>query len=170
MAALVRGNIEYFTGDEKEKKIYEYVNKLLLLFPDFDNFTFATLIMQSFEEKERNEIHSIISEVRHRLEKLGYIEFATGSNTHYILTPEGRFAKEKGGYFKYKKSLNPKIDWYKNISLVLTIITIIFTYLNFNLNNKKDKAVKENEFLKNQNDSLKSVIINFKKIQQKLPK
>ena len=39
MAALIPSQkIIYFSDEEKEKKIYEYIDQLILLFPDFDYF------------------------------------------------------------------------------------------------------------------------------------
>ncbi|OPB99006.1 hypothetical protein BAS10_04900 [Elizabethkingia meningoseptica] len=167
MAALVRGNFEYFNGAEKDKKIYEYVDRLLVLFPDFNHCTLSKLIIESFDETERSEVYSIISDVRIAMEKLGFIEFAPNSNIAYVLTDKGRLAKKKGGYFKYQKSLEPKTDWYKIIPIILTIIFGSSTLI---LSIKRDKTVSENAFLKKENDSLKSVININKNKQQKFSK
>ncbi|MET7037541.1 hypothetical protein [Elizabethkingia miricola] len=103
IATLVRGNFEYFNGAEKDKKIFEYVDRLLVLFPDFNHCIPSNLIIESFDEIERSEVYSIISDVRIAMEKLGFIEFAPNSNIAYVLTDTVRLAKKKGGYFKYQK-------------------------------------------------------------------
>ncbi|MDV3593636.1 hypothetical protein CMU87_14275 [Elizabethkingia anophelis] len=163
MAALIRGGASYFHNNEKDQKVLEYTDKLLLICPDFKNFTFSHLLMTSyFDDLERRKIQSVITEIRNILEEEGFIKYDRNSNNWYILTDKGRLAKSKGGYFKYLKSIRHKKDWYKIIPIILTFIfgslSVCFYILNYNLSIRKDKSTQQNKFLKKENDSLRRII------------
>ncbi|WP_407477870.1 hypothetical protein [Elizabethkingia anophelis] len=163
MAALIRGNVNYYSDVEKEQKVFEYVDKFIKNLPEFNYFSLNSILSEvEPDHKESLKVVSIIPEIRTVLEKLNFIEFAPGSNNRHILTEKGIEAKRIGGYFKYLESLKPKKDWYRIIPIILTFVfgtlTIVFTILNYNLNIKKDKSIQENQVLKKQNDSLRIIM------------
>jgi len=163
MAALIRGNINYYSDTEKEQKVFEYVDKFIKHLPEFNYFSLNNMLSEiEPDHKESLKAVSIIPEICTVLEKLNFIEYAPGSNNRHILTEKGIEAKRIGGYFKYLDSLKPKKDWYKIIPIILTIffgtLTIVFTVLNYNLSIKKDKSIQENQILRKQNDSLRMII------------
>lgn len=152
----------YFSNEEKESKVYEYIDKLIVLFPSFDYFRpfdFYKVIEPVFKSPK---IRSVDSEIQIMLKRLGYIEHPPGGNAVYILTEKGRLVKEKGGHFKYLKSLEPKKDWFKIIPIILSIVfgisMAIIGVLNYKLNRDKDKSSIEKEQLNKQIDSLKEKI------------
>lgn len=152
----------YFSGEEKEAKVYEYIDKLIVLFPSFDYFRpfdFYKVIEPVFKSPK---IRSVDSDIQIMLKRLGYIEHPPGGNAVYVLTERGRLVKEKGGHFKYLKSLEPKRDWFKIIPIILSIVfgisMAIIGFLNYKLNRDKDKSSIEKEQLNRQIDSLKEKI------------
>jgi hypothetical protein len=162
MAALVpHKNTQYFSDEEKPRVIYEYIDKLIILLPDFDYFhlyKYDIELEPDFEE--RKKLSSIGGEIGRVMEKLGYIEHPPNGNAVHILTEKGRLVKTKGGHFKYLKSLEPKKDWYKIIPIVLSLAfgvsTVSIAIWNIKLN--KDKSAIEKEQLNKQVDSLKEKI------------
>lgn len=154
--------VVYFSHEEKEIKVYEYIDKLIVLFPEFDFFRpyeFYKIIEPEFKSPK---IRSINSEILMTMEKLGYIEHPPNGNAVYILTEKGRLVKSKGGHFKYLKSLEPKRDWFKIIPIILSIVfgisMAIIGVLNYKINRDKDKSSIEIENLNKQIDSLKAKI------------
>ena len=109
MAALIPSQkIIYFSDEEKEKKIYEYIDQLILLFPDFDYFQTYKFYKNIEPELKSPKISSISSEIQTALIKLGYIDYHPQSQIQYILTEKGREAKKRGGHFKYEEYINSK--------------------------------------------------------------
>lgn len=164
MAALIPSqNVQYFSDEEKSRVIFEYIDKLLVLFPDFEYFhihTYEVILEPNFQE--RKKLYSINAEIRKTMENLGYIEVPKNANAMHILTDKGRLAKLNGGHFQYLKSLKPKKDWFKIIPIILSIVfgfsTLAIGIWNINLNRNKDKSSIEKEQLYKQIDSLKNEI------------
>ncbi|QQQ28674.1 hypothetical protein [Chryseobacterium indoltheticum] len=147
----------------KPKVIYEYIDKLIMLFPDFDYFLINEYYIQLEPDfKERKKLYSLASEIRTVMVKLGYTEVPPNRNTVHVLTEKGRLVKSKGGHFKYLKSLEPKKDWFKMIPIILSIVfgisMAVIGFLNYKLNKDKDSSNIEKERLNKQVDSLKEKI------------
>lgn len=119
MAALLPyQHIQYFSDEEKPHVIFKYIDKLIVLFPDFEYFhihTYEIIIEPDFQE--RKKLYSINGEIRTAMESLGYIEVPKNANAIHILTDKGRLVKFKGGHFKYLKSIKSKKDWFKLFQL-----------------------------------------------------
>ena len=109
MAALIHSQkIKFFSDEEKEKKIYEYIDQLILLFPDFDYFQIYKFYKNIEPELKSPKISSLSNEIETALIKLGYIDYHPKSNIQNILTEKGREVKNRGGHFKYKEYINSK--------------------------------------------------------------
>jgi len=164
MAALIpKRNIQYFSNEEKQQVIYEYIDKLIILFPDFEYFRLHDYCIELEPDfKERKKLYNVISEVRTTMERLEYIEVPPKWNALHTLTEKGRLVKSKGGYFNYLKSIEPKTDWYKIIPIILSIVfgisMAVIGVLNYKLNKDKDRFSIEKEQLNKQIDSLKEKI------------
>lgn len=169
MAALILSeNIQYFSSDEKPRKILEYIDKLIVLFPDFEYFyihTYEIILEPDFTE--RKKIYSINGEIRVAMQRLGYIETPRDANVMHVLTEKGRLVKSKGGHFKYLKSIEPKKDWFKIIpittSIFFGILTIGISIWNIKLSKNRDKSVIEIEKQYKKIDSLKQKIKELEK-------
>ena len=92
--------------EEKQIKVYEYIDKLIPLFPDFKYCHISDKIQELEPDFEkRKKIRSITSEIVFVSKKLGYIQHPPGANgDNYELTDIGRLVKKKGGHFKYQRS------------------------------------------------------------------
>lgn len=163
MALTPYKNIKYFSDEEKPKVIYEYIDKLIMLFPDFDYFLINEYYIQLEPDfKERKKLYSLASEIRTVMVKLGYTEVPPNRNTSHVLTEKGRLVKSKGGHFKYLESLKPKKDWNKIIPIITTIVfgisTTVIGIWNINLSKDRDKSNIEKEQLDKQINFLKEKI------------
>ena len=165
MCALKINTIEkYFSEEEKAEKIYEYIDKFIVVLPEFDYFQLHKFI-EKIEPNpdERKKISSINSDIRIAMQKLKLIENPPHGNAVFVLTEKGREVKNKGGYFNYLNKSKPKTDWFKIIPIFLTFIfgitSSVFLYLNYSLNTKNETYKTENQILKKENDSLKKINI-----------
>lgn len=132
--------VRYFSDKEKQVKILESIDKLILVFPDFDYFRIHEYLKAiELDTEKRKKLSSITTEITNVLEKLKYIEHPPNGNAVYILT-------EKGRHFKYIKSLKPKKDCFKIASIILNVIfgtsAVIIAHLNY------IKPTKEIQILK----------------------
>lgn len=167
MCAIITGTKIYYTEEQKTKKVYETIDKLILVLPDFENFhihDYYKIIEPNSEE--RRKLRSISSAIRIAMELLNYIENPPTFNNLHRLTERGREVKNKGGHQKYLKSQKPKKDWTKvlsiGVSIIFGIISSVFLLLNYKLNKENIITKIEIESLKKENDSLKTQL-KFKK-------
>ena len=86
----------------------EYIDQLILLFPDFDYFQIYKFYKNIEPELKSPKISSLSNEIETALIKLGYIDYHPKSNIQNILTEKGREVKNRGGHFKYKEYINSK--------------------------------------------------------------
>jgi len=152
-------NKNHTTDLNKREKIYQSIDKLILILPDYDTF-FLNYQMKFIEltNEEKKKFPNIGNEIRIELLDLGYVKNPPKVNTIFSLTEKGRLVKSKGGHFKYLESIKPKRDWGKIIPIVAIIVTVIFGVLNYNLNKDKNRSVIEKAQLNKQIDSLKEKI------------
>lgn len=168
MCAIITGRINHFPNEqEKPSKVFEYMDKLMKVFPDFDYFHIHDFYKQiESDEIERRKLTSLSGEIRTVMQKLGYIENPPKLNAVYILSEKGREVKKKGGHFKYVKSLEPKTDWIKIIPIILTFVfgvfATVFLFKNYKLNKENNVSKIENIKLKKDLDSLKSLMNRHK--------
>jgi hypothetical protein len=102
-------------------------------------------------ENESRDFHDLAKAIKTLGITYGYFE-KLGNGSWYKLTEIGLTAKEKGGHFKYQKSLKKKtITLFEKISIFFLIIS--FAY-NFYQDKQKNTLENENKILKVTNDSL----------------
>ncbi|KFF14872.1 hypothetical protein IW15_05410 [Chryseobacterium soli] len=153
---------EYFQN-EKEKKefIFSTIDKLIVLFPDYDHFRISDFYKVIEPDiSKRKKFHTITHYVESILIEKRIIETIPNYNLQYKLTDNGRIAKDKGGYRKYLKSISVKRDYVKIGSFIIafctSVATITFLVLNYKLTVKRDKLEMENKRLHSTIDSLKN--------------
>lgn len=160
MVKLFRKDNKHIVYNDKYKldKILVYIDKLILRLPDYDHFTLNDeLISIKIIIGEVINFSKIRNEIKKRLLELGYLEESSKTDI-FTLSELGRSVKSKGGHFKYLKSLEAKKDWNKNVTIILSIFTLLLGFLNYKLNLDKDKSSIEKEQLNKQIDSLKEKI------------
>lgn len=161
MCAIKTGIPIYYKQEEINKKVYEYIDQLIVLFPEFQKFhihEYIALIEPDFEE--RKKIQFITNNIRFALEKLGYIEHPEGLNNCFVLTVKGIAVKRDGGYFKHiimEKRRNFLSKYLSNIiaacALILAIVVAVINWSQHQKNNilrdKIDNLQIEIDLLKN---------------------
>lgn len=165
MIKLVRSkNNNHVTNDiNKRNKIFESIDKLMVILPDYESFFLNyELKFLNLTTEEKKNFPNIGNEIRIELLEIGYIKGSSTPTNIFVLTDLGRVVKSKGGHFKYLKSLEPKKDWFKIIPIILSIVfgisMAIIGVLNYKLNRDKDKSSIEKEQLNKQIDSLREKI------------
>ena len=89
-------NKNHTTDLNKREKIYQSIDKLTLILPDYDTF-FLNYQMKFIEltNEEKKKFPNIGNEIRIELLDLGYVKNPPKVNTIFSLTEKGRLVKSK---------------------------------------------------------------------------
>lgn len=147
---------------ELDTKVYEYLDKLIVLFPDFEKFQIHEYFHLLEPDLEKcKKIRSITSNIRVALTKLGYIENEDGFNNCFVLTEKGIESKKAGGHFKYlrkEKRRNFTRTYLSNIIAICAILlSAAVAYLNWHDSKKNDTIRRDVEKLKIEINTLKNL-------------
>jgi len=102
------------------------------------------------------------------LEENKYIKRINEKNAE--LTIRGTIVKDIGGWLKYQdykiKKNKPKKDWYKIISIIVSVLALGLGYMNYDLKKNSDLKTDNINTLNNENLILKKKIDSLYKVQQ----
>lgn len=101
MAGLNQINRPLFSGDDRYKMAFFYLDRLFPYFPQYDNFDLYKVIGSSLKDQEYKEARDVQKEILDLLvNKLYYVE--RFKNTYMVfLTELGRTVKAAGGHENY---------------------------------------------------------------------